>query len=84
MVSHFIYFTTFTNHVNHITLFSLCSQIKRYKIIGGIAKAIIYLHHSRLSIRHCDFKAGNILIDAETKSKVTDFGLAKFLEWTNL
>lgn len=40
-----------------------------------IASAIQHLH--RLSISHRDLKLGNILLDADKKAKVTDFGLSR-------
>ncbi|KAM7522749.1 hypothetical protein LguiA_012651 [Lonicera macranthoides] len=54
---------------------------RRYKIIAGIAKGILYLHEdSRLRIIHRDLKASNILLDMEMNAKVSDFGLAKLFE----
>ncbi|XP_019167144.1 PREDICTED: probable receptor-like protein kinase At5g20050 [Ipomoea nil] len=52
----------------------------RFRAAIDVARALSYLHHNcRSRILHLDIKPENILLDADHRAMVTDFGLAKIM-----
>ncbi|WCJ18336.1 Protein kinase superfamily protein [Euphorbia peplus] len=63
---------------NRIEKKLLLTWPQRKNIILDVAKGLAYLHYGvKPAIYHRDIKATNILLDADMRARVADFGLAK-------
>ncbi|KAJ0744929.1 putative protein kinase RLK-Pelle-DLSV family [Helianthus annuus] len=62
----------------HVFVDPMCNLLdwnKRYKIILGIARALVYLHrHAPFRIIHLDVQPANILIDESYNPRLSGFG----------
>ncbi|KAK3416716.1 hypothetical protein EUGRSUZ_H02483, partial [Eucalyptus grandis] len=57
----------------------------RLQIIHGVARGLLYLHRdSCLRIIHRDLKVSNILLNEKMDPKISDFGLARMFECTQV
>ncbi|KAK3432934.1 LOW QUALITY PROTEIN: hypothetical protein EUGRSUZ_D00447, partial [Eucalyptus grandis] len=55
----------------------------RYKIVQGIASALLYLHEEwEQCVIHRDIKSSNIMLDYDFNAKIGDFGLARLVDHT--
>ncbi|XP_056158607.1 G-type lectin S-receptor-like serine/threonine-protein kinase At1g61370 isoform X3 [Syzygium oleosum] len=57
----------------------------RFRVIQGVARGLLYLHcDSCLRVIHRDLKVSNILLDEKMNPKISDFGLARLFEDTQV
>ncbi|XP_078150510.1 L-type lectin-domain containing receptor kinase SIT2-like isoform X2 [Carex rostrata] len=55
--------------------------IQRFKIIKGVASALLYLHEDwEQVVIHRDIKASNVLLDCDLNGRLGDFGLARLYD----
>lgn len=53
----------------------------RYKILTGLASALLYLHEEcDKTIVHRDVKPNNVMLDSEYNARLGDFGLARLIQ----
>lgn len=54
---------------------------QRFKILRGVACGLLYLHEDwEQIVLHRDIKSANVLLDADLKGKLGDFGLARLYD----
>ncbi|XP_059647956.1 L-type lectin-domain containing receptor kinase IX.1-like [Cornus florida] len=60
---------------------SLLTWAMRYKIVHGLASALLYLHEEwEQCVLHRDIKSSNIMLDSSFNAKLGDFGLARLVD----
>ncbi|GMH00083.1 hypothetical protein Nepgr_001922 [Nepenthes gracilis] len=56
------------------------SWVERVRIAQGVARGLLYLHDECITpIIHCDIKPQNIILDEYHDTRISNFGLTKFL-----
>ncbi|XP_078157907.1 L-type lectin-domain containing receptor kinase IX.1-like [Carex rostrata] len=57
---------------------------ERYKIVIGLASALLYLHEEcEQCVVHRDIKPSNVMLDSDFNPKLGDFGLARLMDHDN-
>ncbi|KAB8518536.1 hypothetical protein FH972_025419 [Carpinus fangiana] len=71
-----------TNNFNdEEKLESLLVWAMRYKVVQGLASALLYLHEEwEECVVHRDIKSSNIMLDSNFNAKLGDFGLARLVD----
>jgi serine/threonine protein kinase len=60
---------------------SLLIWATRYKVVQGLASALLYLHEEwEQCVVHRDIKSSNIMLDSNFNAKLGDFGLARLVD----
>ncbi|KAG9026774.1 hypothetical protein FS837_004512 [Tulasnella sp. UAMH 9824] len=74
-----------SDYITHGDLMEYLEQEKpsldlRLHIVRDLTDGLVYLHQQKPSIRHGDLKPKNVLINAERRAVLADFGLSRALE----